>query len=67
MLVSSAVNRGFEPRAGETKDYKIAFVASLLSTQHYLRRKSKDWLAPNQDNVSKWNGMSYPRNVVSVS
>jgi hypothetical protein len=37
----SAVDCGFEPRSGPTKDYiKLVFVVSLLST--VLRRKSKD-------------------------
>jgi hypothetical protein len=31
-----------------------------------LRRKSKDWLARNQDNVSEWDDMSI-RRLVSVS
>ena len=30
----SAVDRGFEPWSGQTKDYKIVFVTSLLSTQY---------------------------------
>jgi hypothetical protein len=30
------------------------FSAILISTQRALRRKSKDWLAWNQDNVFKW-------------
>jgi hypothetical protein len=34
MLASSAVDRGFEPRSGQTKDYNLVFVASPLSTQH---------------------------------
>ena len=34
MLAVSAVDRGFEPRSGQTKDYKIGIVASPLSTQH---------------------------------
>ena len=33
MLASSAVDHGFEPRTGQTKDYKLIFVASLLSMQ----------------------------------
>ena len=40
-LASSVVDRGFEPRSGQTKDYKMVFVASPLSTQ-LLSRKSKD-------------------------
>ena len=35
VLISSAIDRGFEPRSGQTKDYKLIFVAaSPLSTQH---------------------------------
>jgi hypothetical protein len=34
VLVSSAGDRGFEPRSGQTKDFKNIFVASTLSTQH---------------------------------
>jgi hypothetical protein len=60
VLVSSAVDRGFEPRSGQTKDYKIGICC--FSTKHTaLRRKSKDWLARNQNNVSKWSDMSTHR------
>ena len=34
VLASSAVNRGFEPRSGQTKAIKLICVASPLSTQH---------------------------------
>jgi hypothetical protein len=34
VLASSAVDHGFEPRSGQTKDYKIGIVTSPLSTQH---------------------------------
>ena len=34
VLASSAVDRGFEHRLGQTKDKKKVFVASPLSTQH---------------------------------
>ena len=34
VLASSAVDCGFEPRSGQTKDYKLVFVASPLSKQH---------------------------------
>jgi hypothetical protein len=51
VLASSAVDRGFESRSGQTKDYQLVFVA--YNAKHAeLRRKSKDWLARNQDNVS---------------
>jgi len=57
VLASSAVDRGFEPRLGQTKDYKIGICC--FSAKHTaLRRKSKDWLAQNQDNVSEWGDMS---------
>ena len=57
MLVSSAVDRGFEPRLGQTKDYKISICC--FSAKHAaLRRRSKGWLAQNQDNVFEWIDMS---------
>jgi hypothetical protein len=56
LLASSAVDRGFEPRSGQTKDYKIGICC--FSAKHALRRKSKDWLARNQNNVSEWSNMS---------
>ena len=50
-FLSSAVDRGFEPRSGQTKDYKIGM--RCFSAKHTaLRRKNKDWLARNRDNVS---------------
>jgi predicted LPLAT superfamily acyltransferase len=56
-LASSEVDRGFEPRSGQTKDYKIGIC--YFSTKHAaLRRKSKDWLTRNQDDVSEWGDMS---------
>ena len=43
VLVSSAVDRGFESRSGQTKDYKIGICC--FSAKHAaLRRKSRDWL-----------------------
>jgi hypothetical protein len=56
-LASSLVDRGFETRSGQTKDYNIGICC--FSAKHAaLRRKSKDWLARNQDNVSEWGDMS---------
>ena len=44
VLASSPVDRGFYPRSGQTKDYKIGICC--FSAEHaVLRRKSKDWLA----------------------
>jgi hypothetical protein len=63
VLTLSAVNRGCKPRSGQTKDYKIDIC--FFSAKHAaLRRKSKDWLGRNQDNVGRH---VYPQTVVSVS
>jgi hypothetical protein len=60
VLASSAVDRGFEPRLGQSKDYKIGICC--FSTKHVaLRRKIKDWVARNQNNVSEWSDMSFRR------
>ena len=57
VLTLSVVDRGFEPRSGQTKDYKIGICC--FSAKHAaLRRKSKEWFAQNQDNVSEWGDMS---------
>ena len=57
MLASSAVDRGFELRSGQTKDYEIG-ICCFSANQAVLKRKSKDWLARNQNNVSEWSDMS---------
>ena len=57
LLASNTVDRGFELWSGQTKDYKIGICC--FSAKHAaLRKKSKDWLARNQNNVSKWSDMS---------
>ena len=57
VFASSAVDREFEAPSGQTKDYEIGICC--FSAKHAaLRRKSKDWLAQNQDNVSDWGDMS---------
>jgi hypothetical protein len=53
VLVSSAGDRGFEPRSGQTKDYKIG-ICCFSAMQAALRRKSKDCLARNQNKMSEW-------------
>ena len=66
MLALSAVVLGFEPRSGQTIDCEIGICC--FSAKHTtLRRKSKDWLAQNLDNLSEWSDMSYQWAVVSVS
>jgi hypothetical protein len=48
VLVSGAVDRGFEPRSAQTKNYKIGICC--FSAKHAaLRSKNKDWLARNQN------------------
>ena len=65
VLTSSAVDRGFEPRSGQTRDFKIGIYC--FSAKHAaLRRKSKDWLSRNQDNVLVGR-LVYLRTVVSVN
>ena len=57
VLASSAVDRGFESLLGQTKDYAIG-ICCFSSKHAALRRKIKDWLARNQNNVSEWGDMS---------
>ena len=62
MVTSSAGDREFEPRSGQSTEYKIGMCC--FSAKHAaLMSKNKDWLARNQNNVSEWSDMS----VVSVS
>ena len=50
VLASSAIDSRFEPRSGQTKDYKIGICC--FSAKHaVLRSKSKDGLTRNKDNV----------------
>ena len=60
VLASSAIDRGFEPQSGQTKDYKIG-ICCLYSKHAAWRSKSKDWLTRNQNNVSLWSDMSIHR------
>jgi hypothetical protein len=46
-VVSGTVVCGFD----QAKDYNI-YISRYSAKQAALRRKSKDWLARNQDNVS---------------
>jgi hypothetical protein len=52
VLASSVVDRGFEPRSGQTKDYKIG-ICCFSATHAALGRKNK-----YQNNVSEWSDMS---------
>jgi hypothetical protein len=62
MLAFSVVDRGFVPWSGKTKDYETDICC--FSAKHAaLRKKSKDWLAWNWDNVTvtEWGYMSIRR------
>ena len=62
LFSSSAVDCGFEPRSGQTKDYEIGICC--FSAKHAaVRGKNKDSLVRNQNNMSEWSAIS----VVSVS
>jgi hypothetical protein len=53
----NVVDCGFKHPLGQIKDYTIS-IRCFFAKHAALRRKSKDWLARNQDNVSKWGDMS---------
>jgi hypothetical protein len=57
VLASSAIYCGYELRSCQTKEYKIG-MCCFSAKNAALRRKSKDWLARNQNNVSKWSDIS---------
>ena len=56
VLASGALDRAFETRLGQSKDYKIGMCC--FSAKHVALRNRKDWLTRNQDNVSQWSDMS---------
>ena len=57
VVAYSVGDREFESRSDQTKHYKIG-ICWFSSNHPSLNRKSKDWLARNQDNVSEWSDMS---------
>ena len=57
VLASSAIDCGYEPRSCQSKEYKIG-ICCFSAKNAALRRKSKDWLARNQNNVSEWSDIS---------
>jgi hypothetical protein len=57
VLASSVVDRGFESRSGQNKEYKIG-ICFFSAKQAALRRTSKDWLDGNRANVSERADMS---------
>ena len=65
VLASSEVDRGFEPRSGQTKDYKIG-ICRCSAKHTALSRKNRDLMARNQDNVTEWGDMSI-RGLIQLS
>ena len=47
VLSSSVVDRWFEPRSGETKDYRAVYIYCFPAKRTSLGSKSKDGLARN--------------------
>ena len=52
------VDRRFTHRLGQTKNYKIGICCFSANYKHTaLRRRGKNWLDRNQDNVTEWRDM----------
>ena len=60
MFALSVVDRGFEPRSGQAKDFKIC-ICCFSAKQATLRKKGKYWLARSQENASEGGDMSIHR------
>jgi hypothetical protein len=58
VLALSVVDRVFESLSGQTKDYEIG-ICCFSAKNAASRRKSKDWLARNQNNVFEWSDTSH--------
>ena len=56
VLAPSVVNRGFQPRSDQTKDYKIGICC--FSAKHSIQEKEQRLIGSNQNNVSEWSNMS---------
>ena len=57
VLVSGAVDHGFELRSRQFKDYEIG-ICCFSAKNAALRKRSNEWLTCIQDNMSKWCDMS---------
>jgi len=60
VLASSVVDRGFESRSVQTKDYTIG-ICCFSAKHSALRRKSEDWWSRNHDNASECGDMCISR------
>ena len=52
LLAASVVEREFEPRSGQIKNYEIV-ICCFFAKHAAVRRKNNDWLTRNQDDVSE--------------
>ena len=52
LLTLSTIDCTFKTRSGLTKDFKIG-ICCFFAKHTALRRKKKEWLAGNQDNVQR--------------
>jgi hypothetical protein len=57
VLVASVVDRGLKPGSARAKDYKIG-MCCFSDKKAAFRRKSRNWLVRNQNNVPEWGDMS---------
>ena len=57
VIASSVVDREFESRLGQTKDYKIG-ICCFSIVHSALKGKSEDWLVRYHNNVSRCTDMS---------
>jgi len=55
--VASCIRSRVRAQIGQMRDYNIG-ICCFSAKYAPLRRKSKDWLAQNQDNVSEWDDKS---------
>ena len=60
VLASSAIDCGCELRSCQAKEYRID-ICCFSAKNAALRRKSKNWLPRNQNNVSEWSDISTQR------
>ena len=59
VLASSAVDRGFKSRSGETKDNIIGICCFSAKHVALRREREKKWLGRNQNNVSGLSDMAH--------
>lgn len=53
VLAVSALGPGFENRLSQTKDYESGFCCFPAKYTHLRRKKIKDWLTLNHENISQ--------------